>query len=265
VKQLEVIVLVKSVRDQDYLKYDVEHRRLIFDDAPVRMSQFDRSAVEEAVRLKEKFGGGVKVLTFGEASAAETVREALAMGCDSGYLVSDPSVNAIDTLFTSFLLSKAISKLGSFDIVICGEASSDSYTSLVGPSVAEWLGISHIAYARKLSKHDDKIVAERILETNIEIVEATMPLLVTVINEINTPRLPTVLQNIAARKKPLTRMSFDELGMTSADFAVLQSGIDVVETAPIVGVARKRVKIQGHVDDSVDALLTYLRNEGLVN
>ncbi|MFQ6086912.1 MAG: electron transfer flavoprotein subunit beta/FixA family protein, partial [Candidatus Bathyarchaeia archaeon] len=158
---VRILVCVKQAVDVSQLKVDSATRRLITVDAPKKISDFDKNALEEAIRIREKLGGEVFTVTVGPEDAKTTLREALAMGADKAYLISDPIFENSDTLATSYILAEAIKKIGPFDLILCGEASIDSFSAQVGPRLAERLGVPLITYARKLSLEGDAVTAER--------------------------------------------------------------------------------------------------------
>jgi len=148
---VRIIVCVKQAIDVSQIKVDTATRRLITVDAPKKISDFDKNALEEAVRLKEKLGGEVVTVTLGPEDAKTTVREALAMGADKAYVVSDPMFEGGDTMATSYVLAEAVKKIGQFDLVLCGEASVDSFSAQVGPRLADRLGLPVVMYVKKLT------------------------------------------------------------------------------------------------------------------
>ena len=164
------------------------------------INPFDVYAIEEGVRLKEKFGGKVIVLTMGPPQAEAVLREAISLGCDEAVLVSDRAFAGSDTLATSYTLSKAIEKIKDYDVIICGKQAIDGDTAQVGPGIAATLDIPQITYVRKIEDiKDGTITAERATEEGYEVIETKLPCLMTVVKEINTPRLPSLKGKIKAK------------------------------------------------------------------
>ena len=243
-----IIVCLKYAIDVTQLKVDPATRKLLVADAPRKISDFDKNALEEAVRMKEKHGGEVIALTASSEGASSALREALAMGADKAFLAQDPALQAADTAAVSYVLAEAIRKLGSFDLIICGEASIDSYSGQVGPRLAEILGIPIITYARKISLDRDTVVAERSLEDCSEVVKVKMPALLTVTKEINVPRVPTLMDVIKASKKELVTWTLSDLGIQSEKVGA--GTIQVLEvSAPKV--ERKKIKIEGETPKQI--------------
>jgi len=261
---VRTIVCIKQALDVTELKVDSATRRIITVDAPRKISDFDKNALEEAIRLKEKLGGEVIVITVSPEDATMTLREALAMGADKAYMVSDPSFEKSDTLVTSHILSETIKKLGEFDLILCGEASVDSYSAQVGPRLAERLDIPQITYARKLSLDGNTVTAERSLEECYETARAKTPALVTVTGEINEPRIPSLMAIMKATKKEIVAWEAGDLGILQEKVGEKGSAIQVTEVlAPKV--ERRKIVIKGEtVEEIAEELAKALIKEGVV-
>ncbi|MCD6240328.1 electron transfer flavoprotein subunit beta/FixA family protein [Candidatus Bathyarchaeota archaeon] len=256
-----IIVCLKYAVDVAQIKVDPSTRKLITTDAPRKISDFDKNALEEAIRIKEKFGGEVIALTASAEDASSALREALAMGADRAFLIKDSSLQNSDSLITSHVLAKAIRKIGSFDLIICGEASIDSYSAQVGPRLAENLGIPVVTYVRKLSLENDVLVAERSLEDQSEVVKVKTPALVTVTKEINVPRVSTLMDVIKASKKELVTWSLSDLGVSSDEVGVAVEILGI--SAPKI--ERKKVKIEGETPEEIaEKLVKALIQEGVI-
>ena len=256
-----IIVCLKYAVDVTQIKVDPTTRKLITADAPRKISDFDKNALEEAIRIKEKFGGEVIALTASAEDASSALREALAMGADRAFLIKDSSLQDSDSSVTSHVLAKAIRKVGSFDLIICGEASIDSYSAQVGPRLAENLGIPVVTYVRKLSLEDNVLVAERSLEDRSEVVKVKTPALVTVTKEINVPRVSTLMDVIKASKKELVTWSLSDLGVSSEEVGAAVEILGV--SAPRI--ERKKVKIEGETPEEIaEKLVKALIQEGVI-
>ncbi|BDR91256.1 electron transfer flavoprotein subunit beta/FixA family protein [Vulcanisaeta souniana] len=261
---MEVLALVKLALDTGQLR--MNESKVDIDATPLKISDIDRSAVEEAVRIKEKVGGRARViavLKYGplpkrQQEAESLLREALAMGADEAYLIVDNALVNSDQLLTAKAIAATVKKLGNYDLIIAGEATIDGYTSQVGSRVAAELGIPVISFVRELRVEGNKVTAKRDLEDAIQTVEAQLPALVTVTREINVPRIPPLLQIRAAMKKPINKLSLADLGISMKSLA------EIVNIAPIQ-VKRKGVIIKdGTVDEKVDKLTQALIQEGLI-
>ena len=198
--QMNIIVCVKQVPDTSEVRIDPATNNLVREGVKSIVNPFDMYAIEEGVRLKEKFGGKVIVLTMGPPQAEAVLREAISLGCDEAVLVSDRAFAGSDTLATSYTLSKAIEKIKDYDVIICGKQAIDGDTAQVGPGIAATLDIPQITYVRKIEEiKDGTITAERATEEGYEVVETKLPCLMTVVKEINTPRLPSLKGKIKAK------------------------------------------------------------------
>jgi len=193
---LNIIVCIKQVPDTTEVKINPETGTLIREGVPSIINPFDTYAIEEGLRLKEQFGGKVTVISMGPPQAMEALKEAVAMGADEAILLSDKAFAGSDTWATAYTLSQAIKKCGGFDIILCGKQAIDGDTGQVGPGIARQLGISQLTYVFKIRKLDSEsraIVVERLLEEGREVVETTLPAVLTVVKDINQPRYPTFL------------------------------------------------------------------------
>ena len=193
---MNIIVCIKQVPDTTDVKINPETGTLIREGVPSIVNPFDTYAIEESLRLKEKFGGKVTVISMGPPQAVEALKEAVAMGADEAVLLSDRAFAGSDTWATAYTLSRAIRKLGAFDVILCGKQAIDGDTGQVGPGIARQLGVTQLTYVFKIQKLEPEartIAVERLLEEGREVVEARLPVLLTVVKDINQPRYPTFL------------------------------------------------------------------------
>lgn len=237
-----IIVCLKQAVDVSQLKVDPVTRRLITASAPKKISDFDKNALEEAIRIKEKIGEAeVCTVTVSSEDAKAVLREALAIGADKAYFVNDARFQGVDTSGTACILAEAIKKIGEFVLVLCGESSLDSFSGLVGSRLAELLNIPQITSVRKLSVEGDMVIAERTLEDAYETVKARVPALVTVTREINQPRIPSLMMIMRASKKETVMWTVADLSIPKER---IDSKIEVVEVlAPKT--ERKKLMITG--------------------
>jgi electron transfer flavoprotein beta subunit len=257
-----IIVCLKQAVDVSQLKVDSATRQLLIASAPKKISDFDKNALEEAIRVKEKLGDvEIFTLTVASEDAKAVLREALAMGADKAYVVNDSSFKDVDTLGTAYVLGEAIKKIGEFSLVLCGETSLDSFSGLVGSRLAELLDLPQISSVRKLSVEADIVTAERSLEDAVETVRVKMPALVMVTREINLPRIPSLMMIMKASKKEIVTWTAADLGIQKEK---LGSKIEVVEVlAPKT--ERKKIKITGENPQEIaDKLARALIQEGVV-
>jgi len=197
---MNIIVCIKQVPDTSEVRIDPSTNNLVRDGVKSIINPFDMYAIEEGLRLKEKFGGKVMVLSMGPPQAEAALREAVSLGCDEAVLVSDRAFAGSDTLATSYTLSKAIEKIKDYDMIICGKQAIDGDTAQVGPGIAATLDIPQINYVRKIEEiKDGAITAERATEEGYEVVQSSLPCLLTVVKEINNPRLPSLKGKMKAK------------------------------------------------------------------
>jgi len=208
----KVIACCKWVVDEAYIRKGAAGA-LDFSAVDYKLSEYDRNALEEAVRCRDEGGGKVTALTAGAPEAAKGVKDALSRGADNAVFAGDPAFAALDSSQTAAVLGEMIRSRIPYDLIICGEGSGDQYAQQVGPSLAERLGIPCVSYVVKLSLTPDGagIVADRRVEEGIEVVAVPFPVLVTVLPEINTPRIPGVKDTLMAGKKPVVTVKKDEL------------------------------------------------------
>jgi electron transfer flavoprotein beta subunit len=209
---MHFVVCIKQVPEKTDVKINPETNTLIREGVESIVNPFDTYAIEEALRLKERVGGTVTAISMGPPQAEAVLREAISMGVDTGILVSDRAFAGSDTWATSYTLSQAIKKLDDVDVILCGKQASDGDTAQVGPGIATHLDLPQITYVRKIEEIEaGRIVGERLLETGYEVIESSLPCLLTVVKEINEPRLPSLRGKMAARKAEIATWTAEML------------------------------------------------------
>jgi electron transfer flavoprotein beta subunit len=212
---MNIVVCVKQVPDTMDVRIDPKTNTLVRDGVPSILNPFDEFAIEEGLRIKERFGGTVTVITMGPAQASEVLRTALAMGADAVALLSDRAFAGSDTLATSYTLSRGIVKVGNVDLVITGKQAIDGDTAQVGPGIAARLGYTQLTYVSKvenISAADGLITVERLLDGGRERVEGKLPALLTVVKGINVPRQPSILKMKKARNAEIPVWKAADIG-----------------------------------------------------
>ena len=208
-----VVACFKWVVDEAYIRRGAGGA-LDLSSVDYKIGEYDRNAIEEAVRLRDAGGGGGSVIgiTVGAPDSAKGVKDGLSRGMDQAFFVSDPSFKALEPSQTAAILAEVIrTRIPQYDLITCGEGSSDLYAQQVGPRLAELLGIPCVCFVQKLALEGGKLVAERRVEDGVEVVEAPLPALVTVLPDINTPRIPGVKDTLMAGKKPVTTVTKGEI------------------------------------------------------
>jgi electron transfer flavoprotein beta subunit len=258
---MDMIVCLKQNVDMTQVRIKKETREPVLDGLPFVFGDMDRNALEEAVRLKEKVGGKVTAVSVGSTRLRETIKDALAGGADEAVVLIDPLFRKLDSQMTAKILAKAIQEIGKYDLIILGEGSTDNYSGQVGPRLAEILGLPAITYVGQLEYADNKMRATRNMEESFELVESSLPLLITVTTGINEPRLPSLMQILKASKKPLQEWDASVLGITFTDFGGDDYRI-ISNLAPVE--ERKRVILEGKLDENIDKLVNALQKEGVL-
>lgn len=229
---LNIVVCLKQVPGTTEVEIDPETGRLKREGVAAVVNPFDEYAVEEAIRIKEKLSGRIKVLSMGPPMAETALRDALALGCDEAWLATDRVFGGADTLATSYTLGLCIKKTAPFDLIICGLKTTDGDTGQVGPEIAENLGIPHICYVNKiLDISESKIKVTRMLDDGIETVESSLPALITVTKEINQPRLATLMGKLRATKAEIRKITAADVGRDPSRFGALGSATRVIKVA----------------------------------
>jgi electron transfer flavoprotein beta subunit len=202
---LNIIVCVKQVPGTTEVKMNQETNTIIREGVESVLNPFDSYGIEEALRIRERMGGKVTVLSMGIPSVVDMLKETIALGVDDTVLLSDRVFAGSDTWATAYALSMGIRKIGPFDLVICGKQAIDGDTAQVGPSLAEKLGVPHTTYVRKIEEiNENTIRCQRMTEEGYEVIELTLPAVITVVKEINEPRLPSLKGMLRAKKAVVT-------------------------------------------------------------
>jgi electron transfer flavoprotein beta subunit len=259
----DIIVCFKHVIDETELKIDRANNKINFEGAKTKISDDDKNAIEEAVRIKEKNGGTITAVCVGGADAKKSTKEALAMGCDRARLVSDPAFQDEDAIATAYVLSLAIKKIGKYDIVLTSTGTTDSYTGIVGPALAEFLDLPQLTFASKIALSGNRATVDRLLEDGVETVEADLPILITVAREINQPRFPTLLQIMSAGKKELLEWNAAAISADPSMVGKIGSKVEVT-ALNVPKSSRRKVIFEGKPDEAAKQLAEVLVKEGVI-
>jgi electron transfer flavoprotein beta subunit len=197
---MKIVVCIKQVPDTVHVRIDERTGAMEREGVPAVVNPYDLYALEEALRLREAHGGSVAALTMGPPQAEAALRDAVALGVDEGYHVSGREFAGGDTLATSYALAKAVAKIGGCHLVLCGKQAIDGDTAQVGPELAEHLGLPFVGFVRRVREAGlDRVVVERMTEEGADVVEAPLPAVLSVVKEINTPRLPSLKGKMRAK------------------------------------------------------------------
>ncbi len=256
---MRIVVCVKQVPDTTEVKINPETGTLVREGVPSIVNPFDSYALEEALRTRERLGGTVTVVTMGPPQARDVLRDAIAMGADDAVLLSDRRFAGADTLATAYTLAKAIEKLGGADLILCGKQAIDGDTAQVGPGVAEELDIPHVTYVKKvLALEAGKVRVERMVEGGVEVVEATLPVLLTVMKDINQPRLPTLKGIMRAKRTEIRVWGLDDISANEDRCGLKGSPTEVVRVFT-PEIRKQGLILEGPIEDQVKALVSRLR------
>ena len=227
---MNIIVCIKQVPGTTEIKIDPKTNTLVREGVKSIVNPFDTYALEEGVRLKERYGGKVTVITMGPPQAEEALRETISLGADEAILLSDRAFAGSDTWATSYVLSKAITKIANYDIVICGRQTLDGDTGQVGPELSEMLKIPFISYVSKVEEIKDKhIRVQRMIEEGHEVIETTLPAVITVVKEINVPRLPSLRGSMKAKTAKIPVWTAADIGAEPDKVGIAGSPTRVVK------------------------------------
>ncbi|MEN8264682.1 MAG: electron transfer flavoprotein subunit beta/FixA family protein [Nitrospirota bacterium] len=255
---MNIIVCIKQVPDTAEIKINPETNTLMREGVPSIINPFDLNAIEAAIQIKEEVGGKVTALTMGPPQAETALREAVSMGVDEVVLLSDRAFAGSDTWATSYTLAKAIKKLGA-DIIFCGKQAIDGDTAQVGPETAEFLDVPHISYIRKIEGvSDSSIRVQRMMDEGYDVVESSIPVLLTVVKELNQPRMPSLRGKMAAKKAEIKTMGMADIDADENSLGLKGSPTQVKNIFAPETKAERRM-IDGTPEEQVDNLVNELR------
>ena len=262
---VEIIVCVKQIPTVRTLSIDPRAGALKRESVPGVINQEDLCALEEALLLKEKHGGKVTALSMGPPQAEIMLREALAMGVNRAILLCDRAFAGSDTLATSHVLAQAIRKLGNYDLILCGKQTADGSTGQVGPELAELLDLPQVTSTQRLEVSLQRVVAERTLDSSLQLVETRLPALITVTRSINKPRPVSVdAIIIACREMEVTVWKADDLGIEKSSVGLLGSATRMASACPSPPKKRAGEMLEGTTGEVVKMLLERLRKQGVI-
>jgi len=236
---MNIVVLAKQVPDAEALiEIGGEGRKLEIEQK-FAMSLFDEFALEEALRIKERHGGQVRVITLGAGKATEAPRKGIAMGADTACLLDHEAFLDGDGYTTSLALSRAVSK-EAYDIILCGKQAVDDDRAEVGPMVAQFLGLPHVGSIVKLDIADGKAIAEYLVEGGTKVVEVSLPAVFTAQKGLNEPRVPPISGVMKAMRAQIPRLTPEDLDLNPAQVGLGWAKVKIVRyLAP-----KKRPKVR---------------------
>jgi electron transfer flavoprotein beta subunit len=214
---MNIVVCIKQVPDTANVRINEKTGTMEREGVPAMVNPYDLYAVEEALKVKEEHGGTVTALSMGPPQVEDALREVIAMGVDEGCLLTDRGFAGADTLATSYTLAQGLAKIGEYDLVFCGKQAVDGDTAQVGPELAEHLGLPFIGFVRRIREvRPGFICAERMTDEGADVVESPLPAVVSVVKEINEPRLPSLRGKMKAKKFEAAKWSVGDLEIDEA-------------------------------------------------
>jgi len=255
---MHIIVCIKQVPDTRHVRLDEKTHTLIREGVESIINPYDLYALEEGLRLKERFGGKVTVLTMGPPQAESSLREAISYGADEAVLLSDRAFAGADTWATSFTLSLGVQKIGAFDLILCGKQAVDGDTAQVGPGLAERLSIPYVTWVRRIEEvHNGLIRVQRLMDDGYDRVELPLPALLTVVKEINDPRVPSLKGKMRAKTQAIPVWGAKELAADPEEVGLSGSFTQVIKVFPPPRL-KEREWIEGTTEEKVTKVLEKL-------
>jgi electron transfer flavoprotein beta subunit len=256
---MDIIVCIKQVPDTKDVRLDPETNTLAREGVESIMNPFDRHALEEAVRIKEERGGTVTALSMGPPQAEAVLREAISCGADEGVLVSDRAFAGADTWATSYTLARAVVTLGSFDLVLCGKQAIDGDTAQVGPGLANQLSLPYVTCVQRVRSSDEEgLVVERMMDDGYDVVRMPLPALITVVKDINEPRVSSLKGKMRAKKAEIRVLRAADIGADPQCIGLAGSPTKVVSVFTPKP-RDNRIKITGTPEEQVEQLVARLQ------
>jgi len=255
---MKIIVCVKQVPDAKDVRLDPETNTLAREGVESIMNPYDQHALEEAVRLKEELGGEVVVLTMGPPQAEDVLRQAISCGADRAVLVSDRAFAGADTWATSYTLEHAVKTIGDFDLILCGKQAIDGDTAQVGPGLATRLDVPYLTCIQKIREAKKSgLVVERMMDDGFDVLGVNLPALLTVVKNINEPRVPSLKGKMKAKKADILTLNSEDIGADAACVGLPGSPTKVVDVFPPPPRGERAV-LQGTLDEQIDQLVDKL-------
>ena len=261
---MKIVACIKNSLDVSEIKVDPASKQLSLAGVPKKVGNIDKNILEAAISLQEAYGGSVHAVSFGPAVSKDVFREALAMGLDDVTMIEDPFDGQGDPSITAKVLEAAIKKMGEVDLVICGEVSDDGFTYQVPPRLAERLHLPQISFARQINMDGDQVIVDRDLDDGVQTVSSLLPALISVTEETNTPRRPTLMDAVKAKKKPVYEWQIDQdLGL-SKDELGQGATWEKIETQGVVIKRKQQVLAEQDMNALADQLIDLLLQEEVI-
>jgi electron transfer flavoprotein beta subunit len=248
---MKIVVAMKQIPDLQQIR--IKNQQPVLDGVPYALGMIEKNALEAGIQLKETGEHSVVLASVGNEEVEETIKEALAVGADEAYMLLDESLENLESSQVAVLLAEIIRKIDDVGIILFGEGSGDNYSGQVGSRVAEILDMPQIGCASKIELSGQTAIVTRSLENADEILETNLPCVVTVLGDINEPRLPSVTQILKAGKKPKEIFELDDLDISLGD--------GLIQTISSLAPENER---KGAQVKTVDDLISVLKTEGFL-
>lgn len=262
-----IFVCIKQVPGVSEVKIDPKTNTLVREGIPSIINPMDKNAIELGLSIKEKYQGEVIGISMGPPQAEEALREALAMGIDKAYLLTDRAFAGADTLATSHTLSLGIKKiLSEYNnnekyLVICGTQAIDGDTAQVGPELAEELGIPQITYVQDFQLEEDRIIVQRAFRSEeVVIISTPLPALISILKEINIPRYPTLQKIVEAYEKPIEYLNHEDINAKKEKLGLIGSQTEVWKIF-IPKRKGEHIILKGNINEIVSTLYMNLKED----
>jgi electron transfer flavoprotein beta subunit len=263
---MNIVVCIKQVPDTKNVRIDPETKTLKREGVESIINPYDMYAVEAALRLRDQFGGKVTALTMGPPQAEQALRQVVEYGVDEVVLLSDRAFAGSDTWATSYTLAKGVEKIGTIDLVICGKQAADGDTAQVGPGLAERLAVPYVCFVRKVVSVDQDartIRVERLMDDGYDVVEASLPALLTVVKEVGELRVPSLKGKMKAKKISVSAWSATDIGADPTCIGLTGSPTQVIDVfAPKP--RGQRIMLEGKPEEQAGQLLDLLGRDKIL-
>jgi len=257
---VNIVVCIKQVPGTTDIKIDPQTNTLVREGVQSIINPFDTYALEEGVRLRERFGGRVITISMGPPQADAALREAISLGADEAILLSDRAFAGSDTWATSYVLSKAIARIADYDVVLCGRQTLDGDTGQVGPGLSEMLGIPFVAYVSRVEEiGEGHMRVQRMVEEGYETIEMGLPAVITVVKEINVPRVPSLRGTMKSKTAEIPVWSAADIGAEDEKAGLAGSPTRVVRVF-FPQRERRSEMLEGSIEEQVDKLVGLLED-----
>ena len=264
---LNIVVCVKAVPDPKEacnIKIDPQTKTLLRCDVPLVVNPLDKNAMEAALQLKTQFDVHISVVSMGPPEAGNIVKECLALGADQGFLLCDPAFGGADAYATAFTLATGIEKIGVYDVILCGMASSDGSTEWVGPEIAAILDIPVVTMVKEIVESDrEQWKVKASLENGYRLMQVDLPAVFTVTRDLNTPRTLSFSGIIKARQKEITQWAVSDLEVP-AEAVGLKGSPTLVSELSSTETKREAEMIAGTREEKADVLVQKLADAGVL-